>query len=714
MSARPRLRLWVGVGSAVLATGALALALILTSNHAGNRVVNAVLDPLVGWSFALSGLVAWSRRPNNGTGRLLVLVSFAWFASLIADANNDVVFTVSQIFGSVTLAVFAHLLLAYPEGRLDSRLERFLVFSGYALAIVANATLLLVYPRSGCPNTGACPKNLFLLTRDHTLRTVLSAAFDAAAAVLIVAIVLVLIRHWHRSSPARKRFLRQIYVAGVAALLLLAAGFAAEPFSEGLHQLIVTLALLVFATLPFFFLAGVLNSRLARGGVAELLVDLRESATPLEAQEGLRRVLRDPELQLAVWQPERGGYDDVHGRPFELAAEESAGRVTTLVASEEGRRLAAFVHDPALLQEPELLEGVVAVGRLALHRDRLQTELQARLVELERERDFIRDVVNAAPAFFVVIDLEGRVVRFNDTLVRASGIADDERVRGQPCRDVFAAPADRAEIARLIAEAAPGPHEHRWLGAGGAELVVEWSLRPIADAAGRPRLLLTGLDVSQRVRQEAELRDSRARIVEAGDAERRRLERNLHDGAQQRLVSLSLALRLAKSKLLAEPERADGILTGATGELALALEELRELARGIHPAVLTDRGLGPALESLAESSTVPVELEVPGERLPPAVEAAAFYVVSEALANIAKYAHASGVRVALTSADGSLDVVVADDGIGGADPERGSGLRGLVDRVEALGGRLELASPPGRGTRVHAALPLGVHEAVAP
>jgi signal transduction histidine kinase len=205
-----------------------------------------------------------------------------------------------------------------------------------------------------------------------------------------------------------------------------------------------------------------------------------------------------------------------------------------------------------------------------------------------------------------------------------------------------------------------------------------------------------------------ELLASRARIVEAGDAERRRLERNLHDGAQQRLVSLSLSLRLAQAKLASDAHAADEILSGASVELALALEELRELARGIHPAVLTDRGLGPALESLADRTPVPVEFEqLPADRLPPPVEAAAFYVVSEALANVAKYAEASSVSVSVAQEDGYAVVEVADNGVGGADPTGGSGLRGLSDRVAALEGRLAIVSPPGAGTRIRAEIPCG-------
>ncbi len=201
-----------------------------------------------------------------------------------------------------------------------------------------------------------------------------------------------------------------------------------------------------------------------------------------------------------------------------------------------------------------------------------------------------------------------------------------------------------------------------------------------------------------------ELRASRARIVEAGDAERRRLERDLHDGAQSRLVAVALLLRSAR-------KRADGdlaeLLEHAQEELNTSLEELRELARGIHPAVLTDRGLEPALEALTSRAPLPVDLEVEGEaRLPEPVESAAYFVVSEALTNIAKYAQATHATVAVRRTNGRVTVEVTDDGVGGADAAGGSGLRGLADRLAALDGTLRLDSPAGHGTRLHAEIPV--------
>jgi signal transduction histidine kinase len=226
--------------------------------------------------------------------------------------------------------------------------------------------------------------------------------------------------------------------------------------------------------------------------------------------------------------------------------------------------------------------------------------------------------------------------------------------------------------------------------------------------SGDDEFLLIVREITERKRQQVELEASRARIVAAGDDARRKLERNLHDGAQQRLVSLSLSLRLAQTQLRTNPEVAENLLESSREELAQALEELRELARGIHPAVLTDRGLDAALEALAARAPLRVEVEAPEEKLPAPVEAAAYYVVSEALANVTKYAEASMVKVSVERANGYARVEVVDDGVGGADPERGSGLRGLQDRLASLNGTLEIESVPGSGTRVRAEIPLGV------
>jgi signal transduction histidine kinase len=203
-----------------------------------------------------------------------------------------------------------------------------------------------------------------------------------------------------------------------------------------------------------------------------------------------------------------------------------------------------------------------------------------------------------------------------------------------------------------------------------------------------------------------DLRSSGARLLEVGFTERRRLERNLHDGAQQRLVSLALNMRMARSRLRDDPDGAERLLDSAGGELQAALEELRELARGIHPAVLSDRGLDAALESLAARAPLPVDLDHQlGERLPGPVELAAYFVVAEALTNVVKYASASRATVRAERDNGSLTVEISDDGVGGAHAEEGSGLRGLADRLSVLDGRLEVESEPGHGTIVRARIP---------
>ena len=239
-------------------------------------------------------------------------------------------------------------------------------------------------------------------------------------------------------------------------------------------------------------------------------------------------------------------------------------------------------------------------------------------------------------------------------------------------------------------------------------------LIPIAFLAGLLRLRLhrareADLEVerleAQLRAQLVEVRASRARIVEAGDAERRRVERDLHDGAQQRLLGVRMALRTARTRLAdGDTDGIDELLTEADAEVMDALGELRDLAHGIHPAVLTEEGLEPALAALARRTPIPVDLEVRAGRLPAAVEATAYFVAAESLANVVKHAGASRARVSVEVGDGAVLVAVDDDGRGGADPE-GAGLRGLRDRVEAVDGRFCVETPAGGGTHVSATIP---------
>ena len=332
-------------------------------------------------------------------------------------------------------------------------------------------------------------------------------------------------------------------------------------------------------------------------------------------------------------------------------------------------------------------------------------ELERLSAELERERAFGHTVTDAIHCPLVVVDADG-VIAPGGVNVAAEHLCGYEEAAlvGRHFVDVFVTPDDDAAASAWLSEQHADGVELACPSRDGDTRFVTWTVQPLS-AAPEPRFLLVGMDVTEWRRHEEELRSSRARIVEAADAERRRLERNLHDGAQQRLVTLSLSLRLLEQRLGHDPEAAR-VVTQAREELAAALEEVRELARGLHPAVLADHGLVPALDALASRVPIPVELDVEVDgRLPEPAEVTAYYVVSESLANAQKYARASRVRVSAVRRGGALEVEVADDGVGGARAGGGTDLRGLADRLEAVGGQLDVSSPAGGGTRIAAAIP---------
>jgi PAS domain S-box-containing protein len=816
-------RLWLTVGTAALVLGAVDVVANATSDT--QSIVWAIITPLVGWAFVLAGLVGWSRRPDNGTGRLLVAAggTFLVFAALWA-ANNSLLYTIGNAFGALYLAVFLQLLISYPTGRLQAGLERRLVASLYGIAILANLLPTFFKQDPGCKK---CPPNEFLVANERHVADVLTTVFSVVGILVFLGAFALLAYRWRRASPARRRVLTPVYLSGGTFVAMLGVGFGVGLVSTLAGDVFWIAALVAYIAMPFLFLHGMLRTRMARPGM-RMLLETADEPTPSEAEASLRRALGDPSLRLAYWFDDRGAYVDTAGEAFELEREQ-VGRLTSKVEY-EGRPLAAIEYDTSLQHEPELLEEVIAAARLSLEKDRgvqalrqaearqrallnampdlmirtsrngtyldvqgnpdalarppheligqtiwdvlpaetatplmecvlrtldtgapqsieyqleldglprdfearmvksgdeevlavvremterrrLQDELRSRLAEIEREQEFTRGVVDTAPVIIVLVDSEGGIVRYNATCENIFGRPDDELARGRPYWEVFVEPEEwdraRGVLDQLAAGAPRAPEKLHWLTRDGRRLVISMQGTAILDGQGRSRFLICGLDVTERELHLEELRASRARLVEAGDAERRRLERNLHDGAQQRLVSLSLALRLAQAKLHVDPSDAELLLRGASDELALALEELRELARGIHPAILTDRGLAAALEAIALRAPLPVELEtVPQDRLPGPVEAAAFYVVSESLTNVAKYAGASAVRISVRADNGNAIVEVADDGIGGADPADGSGLRGLADRIEALDGRLEVDSPEGGGTHVRAVIPL--------
>jgi PAS domain S-box-containing protein len=334
----------------------------------------------------------------------------------------------------------------------------------------------------------------------------------------------------------------------------------------------------------------------------------------------------------------------------------------------------------------------------------------------------LQALIDSSPLAIVEFGLDRRIRLWNPAAERIFGWSREEMIgRGDL---PLAPPSKRAEseelFARVLAAESLSDYETVRQRKDGTLVDVSIAAAPVRDGSGRVvGNMVAYTDTTERKAQEAEvhrlnaelharleeLAASRARIVAAGDVARRGLERNLHDGAQQRLVTLSLSLRVALSKLDSDPAAARAALADASDELAVALDELRELARGLHPAVLSDRGLRAAVETLADRAPVAVDIaDIPDKRLPEPVEAAAYYLIAEALTNVTKYARASSVDIRVSASD-AIVVEVMDDGVGGADPRAGSGLRGLADRVEALGGSLEVVSPAGGGTTLRAEIP---------
>jgi signal transduction histidine kinase len=684
-------RPWLYFGPVALAAGAIGVALTVTSNHEEHPALATALGLFVSWSFILAGLIGWSRRPKNRTGMLMVAVGFGVLAGSLSEANQSVPFTLGALLGSLFIAIFIHLLLAYPSGELISGRARTLVIAAYATALVAPLLDSMFPVRHTC-KPHACPDNLVFISHDHTAHVAQAAVWTVASVLLFLATAGFLVGRWRRATPGLRRILQPVYIAGSLSVVLLAIGFVVSPFTGYGNTVVVVALIVTFTAVPFLFLAGLLGTTIARGaGLGTIFSAVPERATAGEVQEGLRQALRDETAQVAYWYSEGGHYVDAEGNRFELPADTRRRVVTRLDYADAP--VAAIVHDAALLQEPELLEGIANAARIALERDKLLVEVRARA-----QRYFA--LLQAMPDLMFRISRVGEYLSYNAP--NPSDLVEHDVV-GKTVWDRL--PQDLADRVLTAGRAALAGHPG----------VIEYAL-DFEDgtrfyegrfaASGDDEFLMIVREITERKRQQQELEASRQRIVAAGDDARRKLERNLHDGAQQRLVSVSISLRLAQSQLEKNPSEAQAVLGASREELALALEELRELARGIHPAVLTDRGLEAALESLASRAPLPVEIEGARTRLPAPVEAAAYYVVSEALANVAKYAQASSVKVTVEHVNGCALVEVSDDGVGGADPARGTGLRGLADRVASLSGKLAIDSPPGAGTRVRAEIPL--------
>ena len=567
-----RRRVWSLVPvAAVFAVAAAGASLGFALAAGSPDPVRVFLTEWVAVPYVTAGVIAWWRRPASRLGPLMAAGGLASAFSGWQLAESAGPYTFGAAFDIVPAALFIHVCLAFPDGRLRSKFEGALVGVAYASAV----GLQLVKLALG----GVDPANLVDVWRQPDLVAMVEDVQLLSLSACCMLALAVLMGRRRRLGRPRRRAIAFVIDSFALALVMIAALFVMAAFELPGFREVQRVTLFVVGLSPLAFLLGLLDARLARSAVGDLIVELRSEPGPHDLRDALAHALRDPSLTLAYWLPSFQTYVDVNGRPVRLPDDDT--RTATLI-DREGKHVAALVHDPALDDEHQLLEGVGATAGMSLENARLQAELRARVEEL---------------------------------------------------------------------------------------------------------------------------RGSRARVIDAGQKERQLLERDLHDGAQQRLIALSLRLSLLKKSLPNEPEVRQE-LDAARSEIALSLEELRDVARGIHPAVLSGHGLAVAVESLSAHAPLPVQLEMCVEdRLPERVEVAAYYVVSESLANVAKHAHASKARVSLERRDDYLVVEIVDDGDGGADTERGSGLRGLADRVEALGGRLRVWTPLGGGTRVQAEIP---------
>jgi signal transduction histidine kinase len=570
---------WVtfsAIAVAGCAATAVTVVLAFRSDHVSEPAVRAALNAWVILPYVMAGLVAWRRRPDSRLGLLMIAAGFAIFLSSLSTANSAGLYTLGIAFDLLPAVLFLHVFLAFPSGRLERKAERLVVAGGYFFAFVLQLVGMLL--------GGFGPDNAIAVwSEPEAAYQLLRGQLVAISACCVAGIGVLAARRWRHGRP-RRRSLALLVDSFALGLVMIAVLFVSGAYGliEGgtAFESIRRATFAIIGLAPIAFLIALLDARLARSAVGDLFVELQADPSPAELRNAIAKALRDPSLTLAYWLPQFDSWADIDGRAVRLP-EATDPRATTVI-SREGEPVAALIHDPALLDEPQLLDAVSAAAGIALENARLHAELRARLEEL---------------------------------------------------------------------------------------------------------------------------RGSRARVIEAEQKERRRLERNLHDGAQQRLVALSLELSMLEGRVSDDPELT-ARLEQARREIATSLEELRAVAHGIHPAVVSGHGLQVALEQLVARAPVPVQLTVTIDgRLPEPVEVAVFYVVSESLANIGKHAGATRAAVEVDQTGDQVVLEVVDDGVGGADTEHGTGLRGLADRVEALEGRLRVWSPVGGGTRLRAEIP---------
>ena len=548
---------------------AAGLALGWRGLHNGVSGSEVAVDLALCWCLVAASVVAlgWARWQRARL--LLALAALLVLAGDLQWFNAAGPWTVGLVLQLAWLAVMIQLVLTYPDGRPWSRPARVTILGGYLAAPIGGLAAALVTIDS---------RNALSILPSQSASDMVSRVRAAlGCAVLVSALLLVLLRLRSLRGPAR-RAQAPLLVSVVLALPLTAAWLAQEAVTgHDPSTTVATIAQALMVLIPLGFVAAIGWSRLRRTQAGDLVVDLR-SAGAQTLRDRLARALGDSTLELA-YRLADGRYVDESGEPAVVS--DVQGRAVTLLSSSD-EVLAALVHDPALLDEPALVESVRATAGLVLENERLAAEVRAQL---------------------------------------------------------------------------------------------------------------------------AQVRASRARLVAATDEERRRIERDLHDGAQQRLVAVCVAIGLAAGR--ADPGLAEA-LRSTQDELEEAIADLRALARGIHPTLLREDGLDEALEALARRAPVPVTIQGSVDaRLAPEVELAAYFFATEALTNTVKHAAASRVTVHVQHGHDRLRVTVSDDGVGGATLSPSGGLAGLRDRIEALDGTMAVRSDPAGGTKVVAELPCG-------
>jgi len=560
---------WLLLWAVALAAEFGALVPVLFPDGAPVAAIDVAFR-LIGGSFAACGLIAWRRRPDNHSGLLMTITGFAFFVSPLV---SQLAWPPAQVVGlwlpDLWVLFFVPLVLTFlTGGRARTTADRVLT-GAVLLEVAVLAPLFLLFDPA--------PENPVALWPQEGIAEVVDALQRGTLLLAVTGTAVVVAARWRSATTPGRRALAP-GVAGAACLLLFGWLLVAQFLTGEKSMVLLWIGVCSLLTVPVAFLVGLLRSRLARGGLADLFRGMR-TLRPDDLRGALAKALGDPDLEVG-YPTTPGSYADLDGNPLTLPG---AGTSRSVAGVErDGSRVAVLVYDRSLDDDPELVEAVTAAATIALENQHLHTEARRRLAEVEHSRE---------------------------------------------------------------------------------------------------------------------------RIIAAGDAERRRIERNLHDGAQQGLVTLAMQLSLIQRQIRRDPTDAEQLVTSASDQLARSLAELRELARGIHPAAL-DQGLDVALEALATRSPVPTTVEYDtGPRLPQPIEFAAYFVASEALANVAKHARAGVVTVRILREGPTAVIEIADDGIGGVDLTAGSGLRGLTDRVEALRGRLTVVSPAGGGTVVRAELP---------